>query len=226
MAVNIVSPTEQFQPVPNPATTSMKRAALYARVSTQNGQNPEMQLRELREYCGRRGLEIADEYVDNGVSGAKERRPQLDRLLADCRRRMVDAVVVYRYDRFARSLRQLVNALEEFRALGIDFISLHEGVDTSTPNGRLVFGIFASIAEFERELIRDRVRSGLAHAKSRGVRLGRPRRVVDSERIARLRAQGLSWAKITKATGVTRGTAQRAVSGLPKNPSVRASVTV
>ena len=226
MAVNIVSPTEQFQPVPNPATTSMKRAALYARVSTQNGQNPEMQLRELREYCGRRGLEIADEYVDNGVSGAKERRPHLDRLLADCRRRMVDAVVVYRYDRFARSLRQLVNALEEFRALGIDFISLHEGVDTSTPNGRLVFGIFASIAEFERELIRDRVRSGLAHAKSRGVRLGRPRRVVDSERIARLRAQGLSWAKITKATGVTRGTAQRAVSGLPKNPSVRASVTV
>ena len=147
----------------------MKKAALYARVSTNNGhQDPAMQLRELREYCDRRGMEIADEYVDNGVSGSKERRPHLDRLLADCRRRMVDAVVVYRYDRFARSLRQLVNALEEFRALGIDFISLHEGVDTSTPNGRLVFGIFASIAEFERELIRDRVRSGLAAAKAKG----------------------------------------------------------
>ncbi len=112
----------------------MKRAALYARVSTNNGhQNPEMQLLELREYCARRGLEIAGEYVDNGVSGAKESRPHLDRLLADCRRRSVDAVVVYRYDRFARSLRQLVNALEEFRALGIDFISLHEGSTPALP---------------------------------------------------------------------------------------------
>ena len=133
------------------------RAAIYARVSTNNGQDPHMQIRELREYCERRGWEIAGEYVDAGVSGAKEHRPQLDVLLAACRKRRVDAVVVYRYDRFARSLRQLVNALEEFRSLGIEFISLHEGVDTSTPNGRLVFGIFASIAEFERELIRDRV---------------------------------------------------------------------
>src|SRR4029078_7901144 len=104
----------------------------------------------------------------------------LDRLLADCRKRRVDAVVVYRYDRFARSLRQLVNALEEFRGLGIDFISLHEGVDTSTPNGRLVFGIFATIAEFERELIRDRVRSGLSTARSNGKQLGRPRVGVDT----------------------------------------------
>ena len=190
-----------------------KRAALYARVSTNNGhQNPEMQLRELREYCDRRGLEISDEYVDNGVSGAKERRPHLDRLLADCRRRSVDAVVVYRYDRFARSLRQLVNALEEFRALGIDFISLHEGVDTSTPNGRLVFGIFASIAEFERELIRDRVRSGLAAARAKGKRLGRPRRVVDSERIAALRSQGLSWRKVASELGVGVWTARERLS--------------
>src|SRR6201998_1596833 len=103
--------------------------------------------------------------------------------MSDCRRRRLDAVLVYRYDRFARSLRQLVNALEEFRALGIDFVSLHEGVDTSTPNGRLVFGIFASIAEFERELIRDRVRSGLASAKAKGKCLGRPRVSVDLDRI-------------------------------------------
>ncbi len=102
------------------------------------------------------------------MSGARERRPELNRLLADCRKRRVDAVVVYRYDRFARSLRQLVNALEEFRALGIDFILLHKGVHTSTPNGRLVFRIFASIAEFERELIRKRVRSGLAAARAQG----------------------------------------------------------
>ena len=92
----------------------------------------------------------------------------IDRLWADCRRRLVSAVVVYRYDRFARSLRQLVNPLEEFRSLGIDFISLHEGFDTSTPNGRLLFGIFASIAEFERELIGDRVKSGLAAARAKG----------------------------------------------------------
>src|ERR1035437_9713420 len=104
------------------------RAALYARVSTNNGQIPEMQLGELREYCQRRGLEICGEYVDQGISGSRERRPELDRLMSDCRRRLVDAVVVYRYDRFARSLRQLVNALEEFPSLGIDFISLHEGV--------------------------------------------------------------------------------------------------
>src|SRR5712692_10931052 len=172
------------------------RVALYARVSTLNGQSPEMQLRELVEYADRRGWQIVSEYVDR-MSGKYEHRPELDRLWGDCRKRNVDAVLVYRYDRFARSLRQLVNALEEFRDLGIEFVSLHEGVDTSTPNGRLVFGIFASIAEFERELIRDRVRSGLALAKSRGRRLGRPRIVVDASKVASLRAQGRSWATIS-----------------------------
>lgn len=150
------------------------RAAIYARVSTTNGQDVGMQTRELRQFVKRRGWHIEAEYSDAGISGSKEKRPQLDRLLSDAKRRRFDAVVVYRYDRFARSLRHLVNALEEFRALGIDFISIHEGVDTSTPNGRLVFGIFASIAEFERELIRDRVKSGIAAARARGVRLGRP----------------------------------------------------
>jgi DNA invertase Pin-like site-specific DNA recombinase len=195
----------------------VKRAAIYARVSTNNGQNPEMQLEEVRQYCTRREMTIVREYVDKGISGAKEHRPALDQLIADCRRRTVDCVVVYRYDRFARSLRQLVNALEEFRVLGIDFVSLHEGVDTSTPNGRLVFGIFASIAEFERELITDRVRSGIALAKSRGKRLGRPRVVVDRLRIANLRKEGRSWAEVCDALGISKGTAQRAVLSLPKN---------
>src|SRR5215475_10996973 len=136
------------------------RVALYGRVSTAE-QNTEMQLGELRAYCQRRQWQVAEEFTDSGVSGSKESRPALNRLLADAKRRRFDAVLVYRYDRFARSLRQLVNALAEFDALGIHFISLHEGVDTSTPNGRLVFGIFASIAEFERELIRGRVLSGL-----------------------------------------------------------------
>jgi len=168
-----------------------------------------MQMRELREYCQRRGWEVAGEYVDAGVSGTKQNRPRLDALWAECRKRRVDAVVVYRYDRFARSLRQLVNALEEFRSLGIEFISLHEGVDTSTPNGRLVFGIFASIAEFERELIRDRVKSGIAAAKSKGTLVGRPRAKADIAHILALRAQGLSWLAIGERLGLGEGTVRR-----------------
>src|ERR1700742_801637 len=150
------------------------KAAIYSRVSTVD-QSVDMQMDELRTFCERRGFEIAQEYVDQGVSGTKESRPALNRLLTDARRRKFDVVLVYRYDRFARSLRQLVNALFEFDALGIHFVSLHEGVDTSTPHGRLVFGIFASIAEFERELIRGLVRPEIAAARARGKRLGRPR---------------------------------------------------
>jgi len=187
------------------------RAAIYGRVSTSNhGQDVTMQTRELREYCERRSWQIAGEYVDAGISGSKESRPELDRLRADAKRRRFDAVVVYRYDRFARSLRQLVNALEEFRSLGIEFVSLHEGVDTSTPNGRLVFGIFASIAEFERELIRDRVRSGLKNARAKGKRLGRPEKSVDIAQISALRASGASWRAISERLNVSTRTARRA----------------
>jgi len=196
-----------------------KRVALYARVSTNNGQDPEVQLRELREYCQRRGFDITEEFVDKGISGSRERRPALDKLMVCCRKRLVDAVVVYRYDRFARSLRQLVNALEEFRALDIDFVSLHEGVDTSTPNGRLVFGIFASIAEFERELIRDRVRSGLAVAKAKGKILGRPRVAANTQQIASLRDSGASWRTISHEVGVSVRTARRLAAGCGNNPS-------
>jgi len=194
------------------------KAAIYARVSTQAAQDPAMQLRELREYCQRRGWEIAGEYIDVGVSGAAERRPGLNRLLDDARHRRFDAALVYRYDRFARSVRQLVNALAEFEALGIQFVSLHEGVDTSTPNGRLVFGIFASIAEFERELIRERVRSGLAAARAQGKRLGRPRREVDFGRIVSLRAQGRSWRAIARELGLGVATVRAAFLDRSKNP--------
>jgi DNA invertase Pin-like site-specific DNA recombinase len=171
-----------------------------------------MQLDELRAYCERRGW-AANEYVDHG-SGAEAQRPELVRMLADCRRRSIDAVVVYRYDRFARSLRQLVNALEEFRVLGVDFISLHEGVDTSTPNGRLVFGIFASVAEFERELIRERVLSGLAAARARGKRLGRPERH-GKDRASQLLAAGSSVLETAKATGVSVRTVYRLRAVVP-----------
>ena len=178
---------------------------------------------ELRAYCQRRGWEIACEYVDVGISGAKERRPELDHLLADCRRRRADAVVVYRYDRFARSLRQLVNALCDFDALGIQLVSLHGGVDTSTPNGRLVFGIFASIAEFERELIRERVRSGMAAARARGARIERPRNTVDADKVAARRAQGASWRTVAREMGVGIGTVRRAAQEHSRKVSVGAT---
>jgi len=186
------------------------KVAIYGRVSTAE-QNAAMQLEELRAYCQRRQWTVVEEFIDSGVSGSKESRPALNRLLADAKRRKFDAVLVYRYDRFARSLRQLVNALTEFDALGIHFVSLHEGVDTSTPNGRLVFGIFASIAEFERELIRGRVRSGLAAAKARGVKLGRRAKVrPDAGQIQSMRASGKSFDEICQETGVSRGAAWRA----------------
>jgi DNA invertase Pin-like site-specific DNA recombinase len=184
-----------------------------------------MQIRELRDYCARRSWEIAGEFVDAGFSGAAQRRPQLDRLFALARKAEFNAVVVYRYDRFARSLRQLVNALGEFDALGIQFVSLHEGVDTSTPNGRLIFGIFASIAEFERELICERVRSGLAAARARGKRLGRPRRHVDVSQVAALRAAGLSWREVGRKLNLGVTTARAAFQDCAKNPSKSAAVS-
>jgi DNA invertase Pin-like site-specific DNA recombinase len=194
------------------------KAALYARVSTHAGQDPNVQLRELRELCDRRGWDVGGVFTDVGISGTKERRPQLDQLLADCQKRLFDVVAVYRYDRFARSVRQLVNALAEFDALGIQFVSVHEGIDTSTPNGRLVFGIFATIAEFERELIRERVRSGLAAARARGKRLGRPRRSIDIGRIAEMRTQGCSWRAISRELRVGVGTARDALARRSENP--------
>jgi DNA invertase Pin-like site-specific DNA recombinase len=174
-------------------------------------QDPQMQLRELREYCTRRGWTVVGEFVEC-ISSGKAHRPQLEALIAACRKRECDVVVVYRYDRFARSLRQLVNALDEFRALGIDFVSLHESVDTGTPNGRLVFGIFASIAEFEPELIRDRVRSGLANARAKGKRLGRPHVSVSPGKVQSLRKKGMSWRKIADALNIKTTTARRVYS--------------
>ena len=144
------------------------RAALYARVSTLNGQHPEMQLAELREYASRRGWEIADEYVDEGVSGSKESRPELNRLMADARQRQFDIVLVWKIDRFGRSLKHLVNALADLDAYGVAFASLKDNLDLSTPSGRLMFGIIAAMAEFERSLIQERVKAGLHHARRNG----------------------------------------------------------
>jgi DNA invertase Pin-like site-specific DNA recombinase len=192
------------------STRPITQVALYARVSTLSNQDPEMQLRELREYAGRRGWQISEEYIDQGVSGCKESRPALNRLMSDACRRRFDAILVWKIDRFGRSLKHLVNALAELAALGVAFISLRDNLDLSTPSGRLMFQIIGAMAEFERALIQERVRAGLRNAKSKGKRLGRPRVVLDIFRIAALRTQGRSWAEIKGETGISRGTAQRA----------------
>jgi DNA invertase Pin-like site-specific DNA recombinase len=197
------------------------RAALYARVSTiGNGQSPEMQVRDFTEYAKHRGWTDADEYVDRGISGAKDRRPELDRLMADAHRRRFDVVVVWKFDRFARSTSHLLRALEAFDALGIAFVSLTEGIDTSTPAGKMVFTVLGAVAELERSLIAERVKARLRNAKAKGKRLGRPRTVVDASRIAKLRASGASWRDICEETSLSKGTAQRAVQNLPKNPTL------
>lgn len=195
------------------------RAAVYARVSTvNNGQSPEMQLRDLGEYCQRRGWTVATgcEYVDVGISGAKEKRPELDRLMNDAHRRKFDVVVVWSFDRMARSVSHLLRALETFNALGIAFVSFREQIDTSTPAGKMVFAILGAVAELERSLIAERVRAGLRNAKAKGVHVGRPRVAVDAHKIAELRAQGASWRVVREKTGLSKGTAQRAFASLPK----------
>jgi DNA invertase Pin-like site-specific DNA recombinase len=193
------------------------RAALYARVSTLGkGQDTEVQLRELREYASRRGWHLASEYVDVGISGTKERRPQLDRLIADAHRCRFDAVAVWKFDRFARSVSHLLHALENFKALGIEFVSLSEQVDTSTPTGKMVFTVLGAVAELERSLIVERVKAGLRNARSKGKRLGRPPKKLDAEAINALRREGLGWRAIAKQLGVGVGTLYRVAPGCSK----------
>jgi len=190
-----------------------RRVGLYARVSTKNnGQDPETQLIALREFARARCFQIADEFVDIGISGAKDRRPQLDRLMVDARHRRIDVVLVARFDRFARSTRHLVLALEEFNALGVDFISLNEAVDTSTPMGKMVFTVIGAVAELERSLIRERVVMGLERAKRQGKRLGRPRRIADQRKICELKNRGLSVRQIARKLGMSKSVVARFVA--------------
>jgi DNA invertase Pin-like site-specific DNA recombinase len=160
-----------------------------------------MQLSALREYVQRRGWELAGQYVDEGISGSKERRPALDRVVAEARRRTFDGVAVFRFDRFARSVSHLARALDEFRALGIEFVFLHEAIDTSTPMGRAMFHIAGAFAELEREIIRERVKAGLANAKRRGRKVGRPR------------AFGKSFRGLQKASQAEQSEGRRCLGG-------------
>jgi len=183
--------------------------ALYVRISTSD-QNASMQQEELRGYCERRSLRVVGEYQDT-MSGAKDSRPALQRLLADARARKFDAIVVWKIDRFGRSLRHLVNTLADLEALGVAFISLRDSLDFTTPSGKLQFHVLAAVAEFERSLISERVQAGMRAAARRGKQIGRPRRRVEADRIRELRGSGASWTKIANGLGVPRTVCQRAV---------------
>jgi DNA invertase Pin-like site-specific DNA recombinase len=190
------------------------RVALYARVSTlNNGQSPEMQIRELREYWGRRGWEVAGEYVDNGVSGSKDSRPELNRLMADAHKRHFDVVCVWKFDRFARSVSHLLRALETFKSLGIEFCSFSEQMDTSTPTGRMIFTVLGAVAELERSLIAERVRAGIRNARAKGRTLGRPQAAITESRLRELLAQNLSLAQIGTQLGCSAATVCRRAKG-------------
>jgi len=191
------------------------RAAIYGRISTSNhGQDIGMQTRELRQLCEARGWQVSGEYLDEGISGAKDSRPELNRLMADAHKRRFDAVIVWKFDRFARSVSHLLRALETFNALGIAFVSLSEQVDTTTPAGRMIFTVLGAVAELERSLIAERVRAGLRNARAKGKRLGRPPVAVDSARIACLRASGQSWPQIARELGVSVGKVYQAAQRL------------
>jgi DNA invertase Pin-like site-specific DNA recombinase len=181
------------------------RIAIYARVSTKD-QSCDLQLRDLRAFCAARGFTVVREYVDVGESGAKDSRPQLNELMAAARKRLFDAVVVWRFDRFARSTKHLLLALEEFRSLGIQFSSYQESIDTSSPLGQALFTIVAAVAQLERDLIRERVSAGIRNARANGKHLGRPRRIVSHEEITRLRSEGASLRQIAAKLGVGYGT--------------------
>jgi len=188
------------------------QVAIYARVSTiGNGQSPQMQLRELREYCKRRGWRIVTEHVDKGISGAKDRRPELDKLMADAHKRRFDAIVVWKFDRFARSVSHLLRALETFNSLGIAFVSLSESIDTSTPAGKMVFTVLGAVAELERSLIGERVKAGLRNARANGTRLGRrPLREfspADIRQLRRDRRKGTSFKQLAARHGTSVWTA-------------------
>jgi DNA invertase Pin-like site-specific DNA recombinase len=187
------------------------RVGIYARVSTLIGQSPEMQLAELREYAARRSWEIYGEYVDSGISGSKESRPELNRLMSDVHLRRFDVVLCWKVDRFGRSLKHLVNTLADLDSYGVAFISLRDNLDLSTPSGRLMFQIVGAMAEFERSLIQERVRAGLRNAKLKGKTLGRPALTLDRDRIARLRASGASIREISAQLEVSTATVHKAL---------------
>lgn len=177
------------------------RTAIYCRVSTQ-AQEPLNQSLELRRYCELRQWTIVDEFIDHGVSGMAEARPQLDRLMKAARRRSFDLVLVYKLDRLGRNLRHLIVTLDEFRALGVGFASINEGIDTTTPAGKLQLHVLAAISEFEYGRLQERIRSGMARVKAQGKHVGRPRPDVSDEQL--IAVEGLSVRQAAFRLGVSK----------------------
>src|SRR5712691_4733996 len=199
------------------ARSSPRRVALSARVSTID-QAPENQLEPLETVAQARGW-AATRFIDHGVSGAREKRPALDALLAAVRARRIDVVACVKLDRLARSVHHLVAMVREFEALGVDLVVLDQQIDTTTPAGRLLFHVLAAIAEFERDLIRDRVLAGLKRARAQGVRVGRPRIPVDMSRVLALKAQRKSLRSIAHSLGVSPMAISRALAARTKTLS-------
>lgn len=192
------------------------RAARYVRVSRLD-QNPRLQEDETATFIERRGWQLTDTFVDHGVSGSRERRPELDRLLLDARKRRFDVLVVFRADRLFRSLKHMVVTLDELAALGINFASVNEPFDTTTPSGRLLLHLVSAMAEFEKAILVERTRAGVAAARRRGARIGRPRVHVDRDELVRLRDDKMSIRVIAKKLGVGTGTIQRALGKLTRD---------
>jgi len=187
------------------------KIAVYARVSTLNkGQDVDMQLIDMRKSIESKGWNLSKEYVDRGVSGSKSSRPQLDKLMRDAADKKFDAVLVWKLDRFGRSVRHPVNAIAELESFGVAFISLKDSIDLTTAQGRLMFQIIAAMAEFERELIRERVKAGMANARTKGKQIGRPSLGIDRDQVTALKSAGQSWNEISVALFCSVSSAKRA----------------
>jgi DNA invertase Pin-like site-specific DNA recombinase len=201
------------------------KAGIYTRVSTEN-QSVDMQLSDLRSFAKQKGFSIYKEYCDLGVSGSKDSRPQLDMLMNDARKKKINIVLVWKFDRFARSTRHLINALYEFNHLGIHFISFTENIDTSSPAGKVLFAIISAMAEFERDLIRERVKAGIGRAREKGVRLGRPSPMNDElkEMVTDLRDEGFSIRKIAKKVKVSPSLVHKILSDLETRKAIKPSI--
>ncbi len=196
-----------------------KRVAIYVRVSTKD-QSVDMQLNDLDRYSKERGFKVFKVYKDKGVSGTKESRPSLSELMDDARKKKFDMILVWRFDRFARSTKHLVNALYEFRNLGIDFISYQENIDTSSPLGEAIFTIISAMAKLEGDIIAERVKGGLRKAKANGKQLGRPKSVINIDKLVDFRKQNMSIRRIADEMSLSKGTIEKALktcNGVIKN---------
>jgi DNA invertase Pin-like site-specific DNA recombinase len=199
------------------------RAAIYCRVSTMD-QTTQNQLPDLRAYAAARAWTVENEYLDEGISGSKKARPGLDKLMSQARKRKFDVCLVWRFDRFGRSVTHLLNAMEEFRQLGIDFVSLNEAIDTSTPMGKMIFVVCSAVAELERSIIIERVHAGLKRARNQGKRLGRPKVKIDIQQVHQLSAEGFSCRIIAQRLKVSKSTVGEILKTLRDSISLPASI--